>query len=181
LFHRNRRLSFALTLAILMGACRHGANLEKPSTQTSFGVEMARQNLWREAMFRFRRAVELNPDDAMARNNLAVAYEAIGDFDNAARQYREALRLDRGNSYIQKNYSRFTEFLSRNRKRQQKNEPKSAASASPAAAPARESTAPPPEPAAVPEPSSLPPPPAQPGTPPPATPPAPPVDGGLQR
>jgi tetratricopeptide (TPR) repeat protein len=42
---------------------------------------MAKMNLWREAMFRFRRAVEINPSDAMAHNNLAVAYEANGDFD----------------------------------------------------------------------------------------------------
>lgn len=170
LFHRNRRLSFALMLAILTGACRHGTNLEKPSTQTSFGVEMARQNLWREAMFRFRRAVELNPGDAMARNNLAVSYEAIGDFDNAARQYREALRLDRGNAYIQKNYSRFTEFLSRNRKRQQKNEAKGTAAA--ATALERESGA---APAPAPQPPSNPPVALQP------SPPQPPSHGGFQR
>ena len=81
---------------------------------------MARMNLWREAMFRFQRAVEINPSDAMAHNNLAVAYEANGDFESARKQYLEALKLDRSNEYIQKNYSRFVEFLSRNRKRQAK-------------------------------------------------------------
>ena len=81
---------------------------------------MARMNLWREALFRFHRAVEINPSDAMARNNLAVAYEANGDFDNARKEYLEALKLDRSNQYIQKNYSRFVEFLSRNKKRQAK-------------------------------------------------------------
>ena len=81
---------------------------------------MARMNLWREAMFRFKRAVEINPADAMAHNNLAVAYEANGDFDNARKEYLEALRLDRANQYIQKNYSRYVEFLSRNKKRQSK-------------------------------------------------------------
>src|SRR5205814_6726082 len=80
-------------------------------------VRMAKMNLWREAMFRFRRAVDINPGDAMAHNNLAVAYEANGDFDNARKEYLEALKLDRGNSYIQKNYSRYVEFLSRNKKR----------------------------------------------------------------
>jgi tetratricopeptide (TPR) repeat protein len=94
--------------------------MERPATQQDFGVEMARMNLWREAQFRFKRAVDLNPADAMAHNNLAVALEANGDFDTALKEYREALRLDRTNSYIQKNYSRFTEFMSRNKKRQQK-------------------------------------------------------------
>ena len=51
----------------------------------------------------------------MAHNNLAVAYEANGDFDNARKEYLEALRLDRSNQYIQKNYSRFVEFLSATR------------------------------------------------------------------
>ncbi|MGH9419078.1 MAG: tetratricopeptide repeat protein, partial [Thermoanaerobaculia bacterium] len=76
-------------------------------------------NLWREAMFRFERAIEINPGDAQAHNNLAVAYEANGDFEKARKEYLEALKLDRTNSYIQKNYSRFVEFLSRNKKRQQ--------------------------------------------------------------
>src|SRR5207244_13264568 len=89
-------------------------------TQDNFCVEMARMNLWREALFRFHRAVEINPADAMAHNNLAVAYEANGEFENARKEYLEALKLDRSNQYIQKNYSRFVEFLSRNRKRQQK-------------------------------------------------------------
>src|SRR5438477_12814434 len=70
-------------------------------------------------MFRFERAVDINPSDAQAHNNLAVAYEANGDFEKARKEYLEALKLDRTNPYIQKNYSRFVEFLSRNKKRQQ--------------------------------------------------------------
>src|SRR5437588_7393410 len=115
-----RRSLPLLLLIVTFGCGHHSANLERPSTQQDFGVEMARMNLWREAQFRFKRAVEINPADAMAHNNLAVALEANGDFENAVKEYREALRLDRTNSYIQKNYSRFTEFMSRNKKRQQR-------------------------------------------------------------
>src|SRR5258708_40209834 len=78
---------------------------------------MAGMNLWLEAMFRFKRAVQITPQDPMAHNNLAVSYEANGDFENARREYLEALRLDRSNDYIKKNYSRFVEFLARNKKR----------------------------------------------------------------
>jgi len=135
----------AATLAILLfaAACSHHTDLKKSSTQDDFGVQMARMNLWREALFRFRRAVEINPKDAMAHNNLAVAYEANGDFENARKEYLEALKLDRTNQYIQKNYSRYVEFLSRNRKRQQK-DLKTAAGAgatTPAAPPATAATA----------------------------------------
>ena len=110
----------SLLSACLLASCGHRTDLTLPSTQDNFGVQMARMNLWREALFRFQRAVEINPGDAMAHNNLAVAYEANGDFESARKQYLEALRLDRSNQYIQKNYSRFVEFLSRNRKRQAK-------------------------------------------------------------
>lgn len=118
-----RRALPLLLLIPLIGCSHRAANLERPSAQQDFGVEMARMNLWREAQFRFKRAVDLNPGDAMAHNNLAVAMEANGDFDNALKEYREALRLDRSNSYIQKNYSRFTEFMLRNKKRQQRGAP----------------------------------------------------------
>lgn len=103
--------------AVLLISCSHARNTEGPKTQDNFGVQMARMDLWREAMFRFQRAVQINPGDAMAHNNLAVAYEANGDFEKARREYLEALKLDKSNQYIQKNYSRFVEFTSRNRKR----------------------------------------------------------------
>jgi hypothetical protein len=111
-------LSILLFMVIVFGCRSGGADTSKAETQKQFGVRMARMNLWREAMFRFKRAVTIDPDDAMAHNNLAIAYEANGDFDNASKEYREALRLDRANQYIQKNYSRFVEFTSRAKKRQ---------------------------------------------------------------
>ena len=111
-------LSILLFMVVIFG-CRSSGNTEKAETQKQFGVRMAKMNLWREAMFRFKRAIDMDPNDAMAHNNLAVAYEANGDFDNAAKEYREALRLDRSNQYIQKNYSRFVEFTQKAKKRQQ--------------------------------------------------------------
>lgn len=108
----------AVGLLVIAIGCSSGGDLTRPETQSQFGVRMAKMNLWREAMFRFRRAVEIDPSDAQARNNLAVALEANGDFDAAAKEYREALRLDRSNQHIQKNYSRFVEFTTKARKRE---------------------------------------------------------------
>jgi len=109
-----------LPTLVLTGGCSHNIDLTRPAAQLDFGVEAARMNLWREALFRFQRAVQLNPGDAMAHNNLAVAYEGIGDYEKARSNYIEALRLDKSNEYIQKNYSRFTEFISKNRKRERR-------------------------------------------------------------
>lgn len=107
-----------LSLLLIAVGCRSAADTSRSETQSQFGVRMARMNLWREAMFRFRRAVEIDPQDAQAHNNLAVALEANGDFEGAAKEYREALRLDRSNQHIQKNYSRFVEFTQKSRKRE---------------------------------------------------------------
>jgi tetratricopeptide (TPR) repeat protein len=172
-----------IAVALFAAACAH-QNLEKPAAQDDFGVQMAKMNLWREAMFRFKRAVQIDPTDARAHNNLAVAYEATGDFENARKEYLEALKLDRTNAYIQKNYSRYVEFLSRNRKRQPKETkaagpqmPKQGGAATmtdnlPPAPPATAGGTPKPVPVSTP-PSDLPPPsqPKPPVTPPPTPPP----------
>lgn len=129
-----RKMIPAVALILFASACSHHLDLTQHQAQENFGVQMARMNLWREALFRFERAVQINPADAMAHNNLAVAWEANGDFEKARKEYLEALKLDRTNQYIQKNYSRYVEFLSRNRKRQQK-DVKSAAT-TPASIPA---------------------------------------------
>lgn len=107
-----------VSFLLIAAGCRSAADTNRSETQSQFGVRMARMNLWREAMFRFRRAVEIDPQDAQAHNNLAVALEANGDFEGAAKEYREALRLDRTNQHIQKNYSRFVEFTQKSKKRE---------------------------------------------------------------
>lgn len=115
------RLKCFLTLLFVLGlaaGCGSSVNLSHAGPQIDFGVKAAKMNLWREALFRFERAVQIDPHNAMARNNLAVAYEGIGEFEKARLAYTEALRLDRSNQYIQKNYSRFVEFYSRNKKRE---------------------------------------------------------------
>ncbi|HEX7709032.1 MAG TPA: tetratricopeptide repeat protein [Thermoanaerobaculia bacterium] len=126
--------SLVVALLLLTTACRSSTDLSLPETQRQFGVRMAKMNLWREAMFRFQRAVEIEPQNAMAHNNLAVAYEAVGDFEAAALAYREAMRLDRSNQYIQKNYSRYVEFTQRSKRREATSQPSRAAAGGAAAA-----------------------------------------------
>lgn len=116
----NRRFfnTVVMILTTLFAGCSSGLDLTKSDTQLNVGVKAARSNLWREALFRFNRAVTIEPDNALALNNLAVAYEGTGEFEKARQAYTEALKLDKSNQYIQKNYSRFVEFYSRNKKRE---------------------------------------------------------------
>jgi len=71
---------------------------------------MARRGLWREALFRFNQAARLDPDNPRIYNNLAVAYEATGEFDKALEFYQKALRAAPDNREARGNYARFVEF-----------------------------------------------------------------------
>jgi len=109
----------ALVALASSGCSSRRLDLNQSGDQLQFGVQMARANLWREAMFRFERAVDIEPNNPTALNNLAVAYEGIGEFEKARDTYARALAADRSNQYIQKNYSRFVEFYSRNQRREE--------------------------------------------------------------
>lgn len=81
--------------------------------QVAFGIEVARRGLWREAIYRWEKAVELDPANASARNNLAVAYEQSGQFELANEAYERALELEPNNLYIRQNYELFREAYER--------------------------------------------------------------------
>ena len=88
------------------------ASGRSPTTreEMKFGVEAAKQGLWREAIFRWEKLVKSEPENPHVRNNLAVAYESVGDFDRARGEYREALRLSPGAKEIRDNYASFLEL-----------------------------------------------------------------------
>ena len=81
-----------------------------PRQLMQFGLEAARQGLWREALFRWERAVREDAKNPRLRNNLAIAYESLGRFEEADREYREALRLAPDNREIHDNHESFLEM-----------------------------------------------------------------------
>ena len=83
---------------------------EKTSAQqVKFGIDVAQKGMWREALFRFRRAVEIDPQNPSALNNLAVALEQVGEFQEARENYERALELKPDDLFIQQNYDLFRE------------------------------------------------------------------------
>ncbi len=86
------------------------APLQAADEQLAFGVKMAKRGLWSEALFRFRQAEKAQPGNPRVLNNLAVAYEAVGLFDQALETYKEALKADSANRELRRNYARFIEF-----------------------------------------------------------------------
>jgi tetratricopeptide (TPR) repeat protein len=95
---------------IAVAGCSSHRPAETPGAQMAFGVDMAQRGLWNEALFRFERAGRESGSASSALNNLAVAYEAVGRFDEALATYRKALEGDPGNRALKQNYSRFLEF-----------------------------------------------------------------------
>src|SRR5215468_9528027 len=77
------------------------------------GIDVAQRGLWREAIYRWEKAVELDPTYAAAFNNLAIAYEHEGQLDKARKAYEKALELDPNNSQIRQNYELFKEINDR--------------------------------------------------------------------
>lgn len=85
--------------------------------QVQFGIAVAQRGLWREAIYRWERAAQLDPTYAAAQNNLAIAYEHEGELDKARGAYEKALELEPGNALIKQNYELFREINDRtNRK-----------------------------------------------------------------
>jgi tetratricopeptide (TPR) repeat protein len=84
--------------------------VKQAEEQMRFGYKAARRGYWQEALERFEVADELTPNQARILNNIAVALEANGRFDEARTTYRAALALDPGNSPVRRNLERFEEF-----------------------------------------------------------------------
>ena len=81
--------------------------------QVEFGIEVAQKKLWREATYRFEKAVETDPTYPAAWNNLAIAHEQQGNFADANKAYSKAVELDPGNLLIRQNYDLFKEIYDR--------------------------------------------------------------------
>ena len=85
--------------------------------QVEFGIKVAQNNLWNEALYRWEKATQLDPTYAAAWNNLAIAYEHEGRFEDAKKAYEQALQLDPKNLMIRQNYDLFKEINDRTKRR----------------------------------------------------------------
>lgn len=107
--------TFVLIVILLFGASAPvlADARSEAKKQVEFGISVAQKGLWREAIYRWVRATELDPTYAQAFNNLAVAYEQEGELDKARQSYERALSLEPNNLLIQQNFDLFKEINDR--------------------------------------------------------------------
>ena len=116
-----RRLILASVVVLIVNAAapavaRADARSDSKE-QVEFGIRVAQNGLWNEALYRWQKAVEIDPTYAAAWNNLAIAYEHEGKFEEAKKAYEKALQLDPKNLMIRQNYDLFKEINDRTKRR----------------------------------------------------------------
>jgi Tfp pilus assembly protein PilF len=108
-----RSFGCAFALSILVVAPAFADARREAKSQVAFGIDVAQKGLWREAIYRWERAVEIDPTYGAALNNLAVAYEHEGQLDKARQAYEKALVVEPNNTQIRQNYELFKEINDR--------------------------------------------------------------------
>jgi len=103
----------ALFAAVVFASPAHADARADAKAQVAFGISVAQRGLWREAIYRWEKAVELDPTYAAAFNDLAIAYEHEGQLDKARKAYEKALELEPNNSEIRQNFELFKEINDR--------------------------------------------------------------------
>jgi Flp pilus assembly protein TadD len=107
------RAFLAVLLTVLYASPSFADRRSEARTQVEFGIAVAARGLWREAIYRWEKAVEIDPTYAAAYNDLAIAYEHEGQFAKARKAYEKAVELAPNNPQIRQNYDLFKEINDR--------------------------------------------------------------------
>ncbi len=103
--------SALLGIALVFGCAR-----TQLTDQIGFGIWAAEQDLWDEAIFRWKKVLARDPRSVAAHNNLAVAYEKKGLWEEARKEYEAAMKLAPDNRWVKFNYDNFQGHLEPDRK-----------------------------------------------------------------
>ena len=109
----SRHLALALFLALASAPTAWAEQRGQAKEQVEFGIQVAQRGLWKEAIYRWERAAQLDPTYAAAFNNLAVAYEHEGQLKKAREAYEKAIALEPNNALVRQNYDLFKEINDR--------------------------------------------------------------------
>lgn len=108
-----------LILVVVFGGC---SAKKVYKSEFDFANKMAQEGLWKEAHYRWKEILAEGKEGAAIYNNIAVALEHMGRFEEAEESYKKALALAPNNSTIQSNYDKLKKLL--NVKKKKNNEKK---------------------------------------------------------
>ena len=118
-----KNFQVALNCHAVCGQAQMGKKRGDAKSQVAFGVNVAQRGLWREAIYRWEKAVELDPSYAATFNDLAIAYEHEGELGKARKAYEKALELEPNNAEIKQNFELFKEINDRSGSAKEPKEP----------------------------------------------------------
>src|SRR5919106_6526979 len=107
-----RLLSVVVLLTALSGVAYADARSDAKA-QVELGIAVAQRGLWKEAIYRWERAAQIDPTYAASFNNLAIAYEHEGQLAKAREAYEKALAIEPENALVRQNYELFKEINDR--------------------------------------------------------------------
>jgi Flp pilus assembly protein TadD len=96
----------AILLCLILSGCAGLGDVTQTEGYNRFAIRAAQAQLWNEAVFRWKQVISIDPEDSKAHNNLGVAYEALGDMEEAIASYQRAAELEPNNKYYRLNYRR---------------------------------------------------------------------------
>lgn len=91
---------------VLSGCAIISRDVTRTEAYNRFAIKAAQAQLWNEAVFRWKQVISIDPEDSKAHNNLGVAYEALGNMEEAIAAYERAAELEPNNKYYRLNYRR---------------------------------------------------------------------------
>lgn len=102
----NQLASIAVLACLILSGCVISRDIDQIEAYNQFAITAAQAQLWNEAVFRWKQVIDVDPENSKAYNNLGVAYEALGDIDEAVSAYQRATELEPDNKYYRLNYRR---------------------------------------------------------------------------
>jgi len=100
-----------VSATIVVSGCASGKTAgSSASDEMKEGYRAAKRGYWQEALMRFERAEHYEPNNAEVLNNLGVALEAVGRYEEAGEVYERAHGIDPRDEKLKRNLRQYKDF-----------------------------------------------------------------------